>query len=62
MIQDHFKQLWGDQKGEGDFSSVYLILVFAIAALLLLFLIKPMFRESQPLVKQVPGTAPLAGK
>jgi predicted PurR-regulated permease PerM len=53
--------IWKETKAEGDFSSVYLILVFAIAALLLIFLIKPMFRQSQTLVKQVPGTGS-AGK
>ena len=62
MDRKNFNRLWHDNKGEGDFSSVYLILVFAIAALVLLFLIKPMFRQSQTLVKQVPGTAPVAGK
>ncbi len=52
-----FRRMLSETRAESEFSSLYLILVFAIAALLLIMLIKPMFRQSQSLVKQVPGTS-----
>lgn len=44
-----------DNKGQSEWSSVYLLLIFAIAALLLIALIKPMFKQSQSIVKNQPG-------
>lgn len=43
-----------DEVGQGEWSSIYLLIVFAIAALLLIALIKPMFRRSQEIVKRQP--------
>ncbi len=43
-----------DEVGQSEWSSVYLLIVFAIAALLLIALIKPMFRQSQEIVKRQP--------
>jgi len=47
-----------DEKGQSEWSSVYLLLVLAIAALLLIAVIKPMFRQSQKIVAQ---TVPNSG-
>ncbi len=43
---------FSDEKGQSEWSSVYLLLVLAIAALLLIAVIKPMFRQSQKIVSQ----------
>ncbi len=42
-----------DSKGQSEWSSVYLLIVFAIAALLLIALVKPMFKQSQEIVKPI---------
>jgi len=39
-----------EESAESEWSSLYLLLVFIIAALLLIALIKPMFRKSQEVV------------
>jgi len=41
-----------DEKGQSEWSSVYLLIVFAIAALLMIALVKPMFQQSQKVVEQ----------
>ncbi len=41
-----------DQKGQSEWSSVYLLIVFMIAALLLITLVKQMFRKSQKIVQR----------
>lgn len=46
-----------DEKGQSEWSSIYLIIIFAIAALLLIALVKPMFKSSQDIVKTYPGVA-----
>lgn len=43
-----------DEKGQGEWGSVYLLIIFAIAALLLIALVKPMFKQSQEIVKSMP--------
>lgn len=43
-----------DEKGQGEWGSVYLLIIFAIAALLLIALVKPMFKQSQEIVKRMP--------
>lgn len=55
------QKLLSEQRAGSDFSSVYLILVFAIAALLLIFLIKPMFQKSATLVKTTSGSQTVSG-
>ena len=47
-----------DEKGQSEWSSVYLLLVLAIAALVLIAVVKPMFRQSQKIVAQ---TVPNSG-
>jgi len=41
-----------DEKAQSEWSSIYLLIIFAIAALLLISLIKPMFRQAPKLYKQ----------
>jgi len=36
-----------EESGAGDFGSIYMLLVFAIAALLLVVVVKPIFSSSQ---------------
>lgn len=45
-----------DEKGQGEWSSVYLLIVFAIAALLLIALIKPMFQQAGKVYKSTQKT------
>ena len=42
--------LHNEQTAAGDFGAVYMILVFAIAALLLVLIVKPMFQSAQKTV------------
>ena len=42
------------ERAQGEWSSIYLIIIFIIAALLLIALIKPMFKKSQEIVKRQP--------
>jgi len=46
--------LFFEESGASDFGSVYLILVFAIAALLLVLIVKPMYQSS---LKTIPKTS-----
>ncbi len=41
------KEFVKEEKAQGSWSSVYLILVVAIAVLILITVIKPMFQQSQ---------------
>ena len=51
--------LLGEESAQADFGSVYMIIVFIIAALLLITVIKPMFRQSQQVVaSKFPAAAP----
>ncbi len=43
-----------DERAQGEWSSIYLIIIFIIAALLLIALVKPMFKNSQEIVKNQP--------
>ncbi len=43
-----------EEKAQSEWNSVYLLIVFAIAAILLIALIKPMFKQSQEIVKRDP--------
>ncbi len=42
-----------EQRAQGEWNTVYMLIVFAIAALLMIALIKPMFRQSQTIVKPI---------
>ncbi|MDD4251111.1 MAG: hypothetical protein PHX27_02875 [Candidatus ainarchaeum sp.] len=39
--------LLNEESGAGDFGAVYMILVFAIAALALILVVKPMYQNAQ---------------
>ncbi|MFA5357666.1 MAG: hypothetical protein WC874_01775 [Candidatus Izemoplasmatales bacterium] len=41
------KELFFEESASSDFGAVYLILVFAIVALLLILIAKPMFQQAQ---------------
>ena len=41
-----------DEKAQGEFSSLYMLIVLVIAALLIITLVKPMFRQSQKIVSK----------
>jgi len=43
-----------EQKGQSEWSTVYLLIIFAIAALLLIGLIKPIFQNAQQAAKAQP--------
>lgn len=46
-----FEELLKEERAQGEWSSLYMLLVFVIAALLVIALIKPMFRQSQTVIK-----------
>jgi len=41
-----------EEAAAGDFGAVYMILVFAIAALLLVLIVKPMFQSAQKTIQK----------
>ncbi|MCX6803107.1 MAG: hypothetical protein NTY48_00890 [Candidatus Diapherotrites archaeon] len=41
-----------EENAAGDFGAVYMILVFAIAALLLILIVKPMFQSAQKTIQK----------
>ncbi len=48
------KKLLLEERSQSEWNSVYLLVVFAIAAILVIALIKPMFRQSQDIIKTEP--------
>ena len=48
------KGFWKDERAQSEWNSVYLLIVFAIAAILVIALIKPMFKQSQEIVQRQP--------
>ena len=46
------KSFLRDERAQSEWSSVYMLIVLIIAALLLITVIKPMFRQSQQVVKK----------
>lgn len=52
-----FGKFLNEESAESEWSSLYMLLVFIIAALLLIALIKPMFRKSQEVVTKTPNSA-----
>jgi len=52
-----FKKFLSEQRAQSEWNSVYLLIVFVIAAILIIALIKPMFKQSQDIVKQQPVLA-----
>ena len=51
------KSFLKEEKAQSEWSSVYMLVILIIAALLLITVIKPMFRQSQQIVKRVVPTA-----
>ncbi len=43
-----------DERAQSEWSSVYLLIVFAIAALIMISLIKGMFKQTQKVRKNLP--------
>ncbi|MCR4335365.1 MAG: hypothetical protein NUV57_02400 [archaeon] len=48
------EKLLVSERAQGEWSSVYLLIVFAIAAILIIALIKPMFKASQGIANSQP--------
>jgi len=44
------KAFLADERAQGDWSSIYLLLVLVIAALILISIIKPMYQQSKDVV------------
>jgi len=40
-----------ERRAQGEWSSIYLLIIFAIAALVMIALIKPMFKQSMKVAK-----------
>ena len=50
------KDLFFEEDGDGNFSSVYMVLVFAIAALALIMVVKPMYQNAQKTIPKNTST------
>ena len=48
------RMLLSEQRAQSEWNSVYLLIVFIIAAILIIALIKPMFKQSQDIVQNQP--------
>jgi len=48
------KELIFEERAQSEWNSVYLLIVFIIAAILIIALIKPMFKQSQEIVQRQP--------
>jgi len=48
----NFSRLLKEERAQSEWSSVYMLIVMIIAALVLITIIKPMFRQSQQIVKK----------
>ena len=46
-----------EERAQSEWNSVYLLIVFIIAAILIIALVKPMFKQSQDIVKAQPVLA-----
>jgi len=46
------KEFLREERAQSEWSSVYMLIVMVIAALVLIAVIKPMFRQSQQIVKK----------
>ena len=47
-------RLLREERSQGEWNSVYLMIVFIIAAILIIALVKPMFKQSQDIMKEQP--------
>tara|TARA_Y100000310_G_scaffold249639_1_gene255708 strand:+ start:4522 stop:4686 length:165 start_codon:yes stop_codon:yes gene_type:complete len=50
-------ELFNEERAQSDWSSVYMLIILIIAALLLITVIKPMFKQSQRIVQKTQPTA-----
>ena len=48
------KKLFLEERAQGEWNSVYLLIVFVVAAILIIALIKPMFKMSQDISNSQP--------
>ncbi|MBN2067560.1 MAG: hypothetical protein JW744_03775 [Candidatus Diapherotrites archaeon] len=46
------KAILSEERAQSEWSSVYMLIILIIAALLLIAVIKPMFRQSQQIVQK----------
>ena len=53
-LRVQFRRLLSEERAQGEWNSVYLLIVFIIAAVLIIALVKPMFKQSQEIVKNEP--------
>ena len=47
MVLDKLTDFFVDEKASSEWSTLYLIVVFAIAAILIIAVVKPMFKSAQ---------------
>lgn len=47
-------QIHKEERAAGDFGAVYMILIFAIAALMLVLVVKPLYQNSQKTIPKQP--------
>jgi competence protein ComGC len=47
-----FAGIGGEERAQSEWSSVYMLVIMIIAALILIAVIKPMFRHSQSIVQK----------
>ncbi|MDD5148423.1 MAG: hypothetical protein PHH08_03075 [Candidatus ainarchaeum sp.] len=51
------KSFFEEEKAQSEWSSVYMLLILVIAAIALIAVIKPMFQQSQRIVKKTTPAA-----
>ena len=51
---DGFRKFLSEERAQSEWNSVYLLIVFIIAAVLIIALVKPMFKQSQEIVQNEP--------
>ncbi len=50
---DSIKRMLGEARAQSEWNSLYMLIVLIIVALILITIIKPMFRQSQQVVKPI---------
>ncbi len=56
------KQLLNEKRAQSEWNSLYMLIVLIIVALILVTIIKPMFRQSQQIVKPIKQATTAANK
>ncbi|PIU20947.1 MAG: hypothetical protein COT15_04860 [Candidatus Diapherotrites archaeon CG08_land_8_20_14_0_20_34_12] len=49
-IKSEIKEMLKERNAQGEWSSIYLLIILVIAALILISIVKPMFQSSQEIV------------